>query len=405
MWSTPLPLLSLLTVPTAKRTEYLTSTSLHPITILLGPSGVGKSSMVKLMTPCIEYEVGYNDWDGSRVDDEFLKFCEESCCGLSLENNNSSTSTSSTTSTKFVLIQDLPTSPETVNLGLSNFLGPASTKLVIILSTSSFIDPIKQYNLTPISRSINIIKFNPNTKSNLVKAFKGVLKRERVANLVDDKILKNLAEKCNGDVRVGILELQIIVAHIKHKKRLGERVNTSSFGVDRTEDLSPFRCVGKLLACKKDESGNFLEKFDSVIEKCEWSVDTVSAYMNGYMVPFYGDDIEALCEGFATLSDAVHIGEIYPFEFGSENGEGYKKAIVSRAVAANGGGGKGGGGLWKMEKPRIFDVWRQAKEKDGREEDFTDRKPFNRRAEGGEKVGGLKEVDDDMIDDSDNDEW
>lgn len=60
-----------------------------------------------------------------------------------------------------------------------------------------------------------------------MKAFKGVLKRERVANLVGDKILKNLAEKCNGDVRVGILELQIIVAHIKHKKRLGERVNPS----------------------------------------------------------------------------------------------------------------------------------------------------------------------------------
>ena len=57
-----------------------------------------------------------------------------------------------------------------------NFLGPLSTKLVIILSSSSYIDPIKEYNLADISRSINIIKFNPNTKANLLKAFKGVLK-------------------------------------------------------------------------------------------------------------------------------------------------------------------------------------------------------------------------------------
>ncbi|GMI06020.1 hypothetical protein TrVE_jg12791 [Triparma verrucosa] len=396
MWSTMLPTPDLLTVPTAKRTEYMASTSSYPITILLGPCGIGKSSMVHLLTPCIEFEVDFNSWDGNRVDDEFLKFCEESCSGLSLEGDGSS-------ATKFVLIQDLPDDVEIVKQGLMNFLGPLSTKLVIILSSSSYIDPIKEYNLADISRSINIIKFNPNTKANLLKAFKGVLKCRGCKNLVDDKILKNLAEKCNGDVRVGILELQIIVGHIKHRIKLGKRVDANSFDVDRMEDLSPFRCVGKLLACKKDSAGTFLEDFDDVIEKCEWSVDTVSCYMNGYMVPFY-DDVPELCDGFAAMSDAVHIGDSFPFEYGGTGGEGYKKGIVARAVAANGGGGKGSGGLWKMEKPKIFDVWKTAREKKGREEDFTDRKPFNRieRASDG-ALGGLKEVVDDDIELDDDD--
>ena len=70
------------------------------------------------------------------------------------------------------------------------------------------------------------------------------------------------------------------------------------------------------------------------------SVDTVSCYMNGYMVPFY-DDVQELCDGFAAMSDAVHIGDSFPFEYGGTGGEGYKKGIVARAVAANGGGGEG----------------------------------------------------------------
>eukprot|EP00615_Pteridomonas_danica_P005252 CAMPEP_0114353264 /NCGR_PEP_ID=MMETSP0101-20121206/18536_1 /TAXON_ID=38822 ORGANISM="Pteridomonas danica, Strain PT" /NCGR_SAMPLE_ID=MMETSP0101 /ASSEMBLY_ACC=CAM_ASM_000211 /LENGTH=254 /DNA_ID=CAMNT_0001494019 /DNA_START=128 /DNA_END=891 /DNA_ORIENTATION=+ len=247
------------------------------------------------------------------------------------------------------------------------------------------------------STLVECIEFNPITPTKASKRLMDILTKEKVTQLVRKSEVDLIGEKCHGDLRSAINELQIKATKRKPSSSsssssssrtkqntntkqsitssflaLSSSSNSSSSSSSRTKDveeadglevseslgdkhMSSLHCVAKLLHGNKSKTANVSSNRthptqsvgqsvgwhpEALAAQCDMGVDGLAAFIQHNCVEFYSDSDE-LAKGLEKLSDSDQfISRLFDSSHTRDRGdttfpEGYAVSSILKSSVSN----------------------------------------------------------------------
>ncbi|KAL9548638.1 hypothetical protein MBANPS3_005593 [Mucor bainieri] len=299
----------------------------YKLLLLSGQSGIGKSTLVRLLCKSMNYDIlewinPSNDYDPTELHTHTMTLFSEFLKSSILRGPRR----------QIILVDDMPDiTTEQIKRQLHSILkhivcSPANF-LLIMVATDAWMESLsyKDYD-SKLNRSIDIIptelnadlrvkhiKFNPVNKTNMNKVLKNILSQEHAH--VSKDYLAEIIEKSDGDVRAAINALQFDTIHSRKARKVPNKTNPENKAPfdDKTGPLTLFHAVGKVLYAKRNPDGTYESKPEHILEKSPVDNDTLITYLHQNYSEFF-DDIGSCTTLLNYLSDADTIRSQYDWQ-------------------------------------------------------------------------------------------
>jgi len=247
--------------------------------MLVGPPGVGKTTLVYALANDMNYEVLELNASDVRTSDRIKSIVDRAVGMSSLFGFKG----------RIILFDEVDgISVREDKGGLSAILELAESSKVPIIMTANNPWDVK---FRPLRDASLVIQLKPLSESEVVEVLRRICNAERIK--CEEDALRLIARSCNGDLRAGINDLQLVaegrgVVTLESIKRVGER----------NPQISMFEALDKVFKAKDFSSArqvSFMPSFD-------W--EGFFQWANENIPTVYSQHIDALVEAYDRLSKA-----------------------------------------------------------------------------------------------------
>ncbi|KAI8368195.1 Rad17 cell cycle checkpoint protein-domain-containing protein [Radiomyces spectabilis] len=315
----------------------------HKLLVLSGPTGCGKSTMIRILGPTLGYDVV--DWANQPTETRysidygyesnmtrFEEFLQRSIQSIhSLDDAIEPCSRQ-----KIILLDDIPDILNDTNKFRFQNLLQRSLRikkrflLVLVISDAwmyteskyssndqrltSLRDLVPQQILQ--SEHCRLVQCNPIVKSQLVKVMDRILDAEfgkAKSQIMSKNQVSEIAELSQGDIRCAINTLQFYsltvnrVSTVPSKRKKTNDTRQNLLG--RGAPLELFHALGKVLYCKRDRHGVPESEPETIMELLPVDHDVFLAYLHENYIKCH-QTIEGCAEAMEQFSDADYLSSM-----------------------------------------------------------------------------------------------